>query len=193
MDANTQAAILCAGVLVSLTSTLLLAGCLFGLLPASAFAEWWPGESGTDSPPWCCTLALRWLWYKVCCCCRGGLHVREWLQDDLRRMEGAAQLLPRASAAATAAAEIDISGVEDRERLLRELWTRQRPAPDAPPAHYDAQLAREMLARREYFDYFKGRRIKADLSADAVSAYEYDLVAGAGTFAAAVEAARSKK
>lgn len=102
MDPNVEAAILCAGVLVSLTSVLTLAGVLFGACPSCS------GDSccracradpdddhrgGMDDDPWCCTLLVRWMCYKCCCCCGKGLRAREWLKEDLQRMVKAEKLI----------------------------------------------------------------------------------------------------
>lgn len=93
MDPNVEAAILCVGVLVSLTSVLALAGILFGACPlCEGHAD--PDEKNNkDREPWCCTLLVRWMCYKCCCCCGSGLQVREWLKEDLQRMVNSEKLI----------------------------------------------------------------------------------------------------
>ena len=107
MDPNVEGAILCAGVVVSLASTMGLAAALFGACPSCSTdtccraCRLDPDEEdkrrkgilSPDEEPWCCTLALRWMCYKCCCCCGNGLRLREWIQDDLKRMENAEKLI----------------------------------------------------------------------------------------------------
>ncbi len=74
MDVNTQAAILAVGVVVSLLSVLLLAGCLFGMLPGCTCCCSCCCCRDCDPDDWCCCLTLKWLYYKTCsrcCCCCG--------------------------------------------------------------------------------------------------------------------------
>lgn len=80
MDVNTQAAILAVGVVVSLISVLLLAGCLFGMVPTCACTCCGCCRCcccccrDCDPDDWCCCLTLKWLYYKTCsrcCCCCG--------------------------------------------------------------------------------------------------------------------------
>lgn len=90
MDVNTEAAIICVGILVSLLSSVTLAACLFGFFP-----KLWQSDSADDGggEPWCCSLAARWAWYRLCCCCRRGLRAREWLKGDLERLENSEKLM----------------------------------------------------------------------------------------------------
>lgn len=98
MDPNVEAAILCVGVLVSLTLVFTLVGILFGACPScegcGSLCRADPDEKNDlDREPWCCTLAIRWMCYKCCCCCGSGLRVREWLKEDLQRMAKSEKLI----------------------------------------------------------------------------------------------------
>lgn len=90
MDSNTEAAIICGGIVVSLMSSVTLAACLFGFFPKLWQSD---GSDDQDAEPWCCSLAWRWMWYRVCCCCQRGLNAREWLKSDLERLESTEKLM----------------------------------------------------------------------------------------------------
>ena len=90
----------------------------------------------------------------------------------------------------------DIKGL-DKKALLKELWQRQKPAaffrnmPHLEPKWDEAGIDK---ALSDYIDYYNGRNIKCDLRGDAVTPHKhYDADAGAGSFAAAVEAVRNAK
>lgn len=93
MDTNTEAAIICVGALLSLSSSLLLAAGLFGMcsFPRLQWPDWCclaaASEDEGESEPWCLTLAIRWFCYKYCCCCGSRLKIQEWMQEDLRKLE----------------------------------------------------------------------------------------------------------
>jgi hypothetical protein len=89
MDVNTEAAIICVSALMSLFSSLLLAGFLFGFIPRIE----WPScnccadDNNDDSGTGCIILMLRWFCYKYCCCCRSRYRFQDWLKEDLRKLE----------------------------------------------------------------------------------------------------------
>ena len=90
----------------------------------------------------------------------------------------------------------DIKGL-DKKALLKELWQRQKPAqffanmPHLAPKWDEEGMDKALSGK---IDYYNGRCIKCDLSGDTVTPHKhYDADAGAGSFAAAVEAVRNAK
>jgi len=85
--------------------------------------------------------------------------------------------------------KISIQGL-DKVKLLEYLWRAQNRAsfftfhPEKDPG-FDMELAKSAVTT--YIDYFQGRAIKADLSADTVDPWLYDRDAGAGKFESIVK------
>ncbi len=76
-----------------------------------------------------------------------------------------------------AGSTVDITGL-DKIELLRAMWEASQPAAFFTFAHgvpapaWDDKEAEEVIKR--YIDYFQGRPIKANLSADSVDSYLFD-------------------
>jgi hypothetical protein len=90
-DADTQAAILAVGVLVSLTSVAFLAGALFGMFSGcgevlGACLCGWRGACSCvdccDCSEWCCCLTIRWACLRCCPCC-----TRDYAKKLKKRLE----------------------------------------------------------------------------------------------------------